>query len=238
MLRTILVLTFIVFFLIIYLPVLGILGIIKKYNKTFVDTISQRILRNVCNVVVILAGIDLTIEGKENIPKNTPVLFVANHTSYFDIICTLSQNTGRFGYIAKLELSRIPSLRIWMHRINCIFLDRNDIRAGMQAILSAIDNIKNGISVFIFPEGTRHHDGKIHEFKGGSFKIATKTECPIIPVSIKGGDDVFEKHIPRVFPAKVHIKYGIPIYTSNLTKEESSSLPELVRNTVENMYLT
>lgn len=237
MIRSLITIILLIVFFVFSLPLLGILWFVRKANRKLADTISQSILSGVCRLLIFIAGIDLEIHGRENIPENTPVLFVANHTSYFDIVCMLSQtHSNLMGFVAKKEMAKIPSFRIWMKRINCIFLDREDIRAGMQAILDSIDNIKSGISMTIFPEGTRYNDGIMHEFKGGSLKIATKSGCPIVPVSIRGGEDVFEKHVPFIRATKVVLRYGTPIDPGTLTPDEKKNLPSMVRAKVLTMF--
>lgn len=236
MIRTIIIVIYIALFLILFLPVLGLLFIAKKLNILNAGKLMQSILRIVCKGIVFLVGMDLNVIGKDNVPKDTPVLFVGNHLSYFDIIATLSQNTGRFAYIAKLELGKIPSLKQWMLGFDCIFLDRDDIKAGLQAILNAVDNVNHGISMFIYPEGTRYHDGIVHEFKAGSFKIASKAKCPIVPVTIKGSDDLFEKHVPNCHPAKVTLNYGKPIYPKDIPEEYKKKVGEYVHKIISETY--
>ena len=130
----------------------------------------------------------------------------------------------------------ISNLEIWMKCIDCIFLDREDIRAAIEVIKTATENIKEGISVFIFPEGTRFHDDIPREFKGGSFKIATRTNCPIIPVSINRCDDILERHFPKITPADITLKYGKPIYTDKLSSEEKKNLAFDVQKIITRMY--
>jgi 1-acyl-sn-glycerol-3-phosphate acyltransferase len=79
-----------------------------------------------------------------------------------------------------------------------LFLDRKDTKQGLKIILKAIDYVKEGISIFVFPEGTRSKDGKMIPFKAGAFKISTKTGCPIIPVVLSGTADIFENHLPKI----------------------------------------
>lgn len=237
MFRAAIVLLLIVLYLIIGLPALGVIWLIRKKDRKRANHLARAGLGFICKLVIKVSGTHLKVEGIENIPQNQGVLFVGNHTSYFDILIALAQPTPIFGFIAKMELKRIPSLRIWMKCIDCIFLDREDIRAAMEVIKTATENIKQGISVFIFPEGTRFHDDTPREFKGGSFKIATRTNCPIIPVSINRCDDILERHFPRITPANVTLKYGAPIYPDRLSAEEKKNIANYVHGIVTSMYL-
>ena len=97
-----------------------------------------------------------TVIGEENVPKDEPVLYIGNHRSYFDIVMTYIRVPRPTGYIAKIEMLKIPLLSHWMKYLHCLFLDRNDIKQGMKIILTAIDKVKSGISICVFPEGTRN----------------------------------------------------------------------------------
>jgi 1-acyl-sn-glycerol-3-phosphate acyltransferase len=122
-----------------------------------------------------------------------------------------------------------------MERLYCLFLDRSDIRAGLQTILTGVEYIKKGISICIFPEGTRTKDGKMHTFKEGSMKMASKTGCPIIPMAITNSAEIWENHFPKMKPCKVIVEYGAPIYPKELTKEEQKFLGAYVQGRIQEM---
>ena len=107
-------------------------------------------------VIMFICGVKLTVKGDENVPKDEPVLYICNHKSYFDIIITYSRCPNLTGYISKDTLGKVPLLNIWMKRLYCLFLDRKDIKQGLKTILTAIDYVKQGVSMCIFPEGTRN----------------------------------------------------------------------------------
>ena len=111
----------------------------------------------------------------------------------------ISQRIVKLAFgVSKKEIAKVPGLRIWMKFINCVFLDRENPREGIKAILKGIENIKSGISMFISPEGTRNSGEGLLEFKPGSLKMAEKTGCPIVPVAITNADKVFEDHLPWI----------------------------------------
>ena len=102
------------------------------------------------------------------------------------------------GYISKVEFLKIPLLSNWMKNLHCLFLDRSDLKAGMKTILAAIEEIKNGVSICIFPEGTRNRtDAPLLEFHAGSLKIAEKAQCPIVPMTIANAEQIFEALHPQ-----------------------------------------
>lgn len=129
--------------------------IIGKFSPRTKEISSLRIIQAVFKFILWEAGTKVTIIGEENVPKDTPVLYIGNHRSYFDIVLSYSRCPIRTGYIAKKEMERYPLLSNWMHYLHCLFLDRKDIKQGLKTILTAIEKIKSGISICIFPEGTR-----------------------------------------------------------------------------------
>lgn len=235
MIRFILIAATVILFLILSIPVFLVEWLIGKWNPHLRDISSLRIVQSAFKVVIALSGVRLTVIGEENIPKDTAVLFIGNHRSYFDIVLTYARCQNLTGYIAKKEMLKIPLLSRWMKFLYCLFLDRTDIREGMKTILTAIDHIKNGISIMIFPEGTRsdnESETQLLPFHEGSFKIATKTGCPIIPVSISNTSAMFEDHFPRVVPTDVTIEYGAPIYPKELPREEQKFIGRYVQNVI------
>jgi len=101
--------------------------------------------------------------------------------------------------------------------------------------MAACEEVKDGISMFIFPEGTRSKDGQVHEMKGGSFKVATKTGCPVVPVAISGTREIFEAQLPWLRPGEVTIRIGDPIDTKTLTNEEKKALHTRVQEEISRM---
>lgn len=186
-------------------------------------------------VIGFISGVKLEVNGLDNIPDDQAVLFVGNHISFFDIIVTYPLMKRPTGYIAKKEIKKVPFLSWWMYFVNCIFLDRKDPRQGLKSVLEASEKIKNGTSIFLFPEGTRSKDGKLAQFKDGGFKIATKAKAPIIPIGIQGTSDILENHFPIIKSGKVIVNFGKPVYTSEMSKAEQKSLPDLVREQVKEL---
>ena len=133
-------------------------------------------------------------------------------------------------------MGKVPLLNIWMKRLYCLFLDRTDMKKGLKTILTGIDQIKAGISMCIFPEGTRNKtDDLMLPFKEGSFKIAEKSGCPIIPMAITNSADVLEAHMPRVKKAHVIVEYGKPIYPNELDKEQKKKIGAYCQDVIAEM---
>lgn len=227
MIRFIIVCICVIGYLILSIPILLIEWIIGKFNPRAKDISSLRIIQTVFRFILKVTGADITIIGHENVPKDQAVLYIGNHRSFFDILLTYVHCPDLTGYIAKKEMEPIPLLSTWMRYLHCLFLDRKDIKEGMKTILTAIEKVKNGISICIFPEGTRNkgnNELELLPFHEGSFKIATKSGCPIIPMAISNSAEIFENHFPKIKPCKVVVEYGKPIYPEQLSKEDKKRL--------------
>lgn len=173
---------------------------------------------------------NVTINGKENIP-GVPCCYIGNHTSILDIPILIDSVGKCMGFIAKKEMMKVPVLGYWMMKYKGVPLDRENAREAIKVIREGADNIKNGYSMAIFPEGTRSKDGKIGEFKKGSLKLATMAKAPIVPVAIDGAYRAYE--IDKKFKTiDITITFSEPIYTENLTKEEEKGLMDNVRTII------
>lgn len=225
-------------YLLFGIPVLGVEWIIGKFNKEKEDYQCLRMVQAAFKLMLKVTGARITVIGEENIPDEA-VLFIGNHRSYFDILLTYSRCKRLTGYVAKKEMLRYPLLRTWMARLYCLFLDRDNPREGLKTILQAIDYVKNGISICIFPEGTRNdgEEGSMLPFHSGSFKIAEKSGCAIIPISLNNTAEIFENHMPRVKKTHVVIEYGKPIYMKDMDREQKKHVGEycqnIIRETIE-----
>ncbi len=235
MLRTILALSFAVLYLILGIPVLFAEWLIGKKNPYKRDISSLRMVQWAFRVIYKICGVKLTILGQENIPKDEAVLYVANHNSYFDIIISYSLCPGLTGYVAKDSIEKVPLLNIWMRRLYCLFINRDDMKQSLKTILKGIEYIKQGISICIFPEGTRGDSENMSPFKEGSLKMAEKTGCAIVPIAISNTRNIIYSHMPFVTPTHVILEYGKPIYPKELPKEEKRALGHHTQMIIQEM---
>lgn len=222
-------------FFLLFFPVCLLLLLLRKFNRRLSSRISQCIVRNTFRFIMFPGGMKRIVVGLENIPEDTPVLYAANHRSILDAALGYITLPNLTGFVAKKEITKVPFLRLWMRNVNCLFLDRTDLRAGMKVILTCIDYINDGYSIFISPEGTRSRDAELLPFKDGSLKPAQRTGCPIIPVAITGTDELFENHLPWLHRTKVVIEYGKPIYLNELSPEIQKHPGAYVREIVSEM---
>lgn len=197
------------------------------------DAYTEKIVKRWAKNRIKLSHTNMVVKGLENIPKDRTILFVSNHQSNFDIPILLSCLPGRKGFIAKIELSKIPGLSSWMKHIHCLFMDRSDMKQSMNIILEGIKILKSGYNMVIFPEGTRSKGDTMGEFKAGSFKLATKSGAVIVPVTIDGSYKALD--FKRPFYKKVNVGLYIhkPIDPKLLTKEEQSELHNTVFKIVQ-----
>lgn len=240
MIRIILALLFVILFLIFGIPVLIIEWVIGKFNKQAMDISSLRIVQWAFRVILFLCGTKVTVIGEENVPTDKAVLYICNHRSYFDIVITYSRCKRLTGYIAKDNIAKVPLLNIWMKRLYCLFLNRTDMKEGLKTILTGIEQLNNGISMCIFPEGTRNRSTDQMDmlpFKAGSFKMAEKSGCPVVPMAITNSADILENHFPFVHRAHVVLQYGKPILPNELSKEDKKKLSSLVQEEVRTMLV-
>ena len=226
MIRFICVVVFLILFLILTIPVFFIEWLIGKFNRNARDYSCLRIVQ--------VTGVHTTVIGFENIPDE-PVLFIGNHRSFFDILLTYSRCPRLTGYVAKKEMEKIPLLSTWMRFVYCLFLDRENPKEGLKTILQAIDYVKQGISICIFPEGTRNKGEELSmlPFKEGAFKIAAKTGCAIVPISMNNTAAIFENQFPRIKKVNVVVEYGTPIYPKDLAPEDKKHIGAYVQNIIQ-----
>lgn len=187
------------------------------------------------NSLLKVAGVRVNVHGLENLPKDQNVLFIGNHQGNFDIPIYISKIPVPKGFVSKIEVKKIPGVSTWMEYMHCVFMDRSNLRKAGEAIIQGVKVLKNGHSLVIFPEGTRSKGDKMGEFKAGSFKLATKSKVPIVPVTMSGSYKIMESNKRKwiIKPANVDLYIHPAIETANLTKEEQDILPKKVYEIVK-----
>ncbi len=236
MIRTLLVIIFVLIVFILSLIAWPIEYLIGRFNPHARDISSLRIIQGVFKVILFLSGVRLTIKGRENILKDEAALYVGNHRGFFDTIVSYSLMPDITGFIAKKEMGKVPFVRIWMRFLHCLFLDRSNPREGLTTILKGIEELKNGVSIVIFPEGTRNKGEGLMQFHGGSFKLADRSNCKIVPMAINNSDNVFENHFPAIKSTKMIIEFCKPIDVAAMDKEQRKALPNMTHDIILETY--
>ena len=181
-----------------------------------------------------VSGCEITVSGRENIPKKGGVCFVSNHCGFFDIALLLAYCGRPFGFVAKKELIYVPFVNLWIFMLGGLFIDRKNVKQAIKTINKGIKKIKTGGSMIIFPEGTRSKGRGLLPFHSGSLKLATQANAVIVPVAIDGSYEVFEKN-KRVIASPVKISFLNSIDTSSLSAEEKKQvLSDRVFNLIKN----
>ena len=211
-----------------FLYLLGAEGLRTRFTKWIVQNWARHFLR--------VVGAEVQVEGVDRIPKTGRLCFISNHQSALDILCILGYSGKTPGVIAKWELVWAPILNLWMLVIHCVFIERRNPKKAIRAIEKGVEQVRKGHPMVIFPEGTRSRDGRVHEFKPGSLKLATRSAAIVVPVTIQGTWDVYEKR-GRFRPGKVWIVFHPPLDTEPLSQEERRKLPEEVQKIVESGFL-
>lgn len=142
--------------------------------------------------IVWAAGAKIELHGLDKIDFSKSYVFAGNHQSHIDVVVVFSILPLTVRYIAKKELFKIPLFGWAMSAAGTIKVDRSNKEKAIRSIEKAGETIKKGVSVILFPEGTRSPDGKIHAFKKGAFVLASKSGVPVVPISISGTRNILK----------------------------------------------
>ena len=203
---------------------------------------SWKFVRGFFKGLIWLAGTDIEVKGLENlekIPKDEGILFVGNHRSYFDIIILQTVVDRPLGFIAKKEFKRVPLFSWWVADIGSLFLDRKNVRAGLETINLGTEYMKKGLSLGLFPEGTRNHGTELLPFKSGGYRMAEKAERAMVLTAMTGMDDILENNKPpRLKKCHVVVEFDAPVYPHDLENKERKefykSIPSRIQSILDN----
>lgn len=232
--RTLMVGIYLVFYAVICFPPFLVLFLVGKRDPKKRAVIAQKIVVNLgFKPILFICGVRLTVKGEEHILQDESALYVYNHRGFFDVLVGYSTAPFPTGFISKEGIKTVPVISHWMKYMHCLFLDRKDIKQGMKVILKGIEYLKDGISLYIAPEGTRNQGEELLEFHAGSFKLAEKSGRPIVPVAINNTDAIFERQFPWIKRGHVIIEYCEPIYMENMDKVARKKVGQTVRNILQ-----
>lgn len=230
--RTVLIGLFLILLTIVSLPMYLVGFILGKFSPEKKVAMSQVFVAGAFKIILFIAGVRVTIKGKENILRDKSALYVYNHRSYFDVVVGYATAPVPTAFVSKMEIKKMPMVSWWMYYLNCLFLDRENIKEGMKTILEGIELLKNGTNIFIAPEGTRNSGEGVLPFHEASFKLADKSGCPIVPVAMSNMDAAWEQHMPWVRRAHVIIEYCEPVYMDKMERAEKKRVGETVRQII------
>lgn len=216
-----------VFLIILIVPIVST----SLYKKT--ADLPHVMARHWARFTLACADSGVEVIGQENIPTG-PVIYMANHSSFFDVLTILGNLDVQFKWIVKKELFRLPFFGLAMKRCGYISVDRDNHRKALESIDLAAERVRSGTSVFIFPEGTRSMDGTLrYPFKKGGFHLALRSGVPIVPMTIIGSRDILPKDGMVIKQGNIKLIIGKPIYpgrhnVESLMEESFRSINQLL----------
>jgi 1-acyl-sn-glycerol-3-phosphate acyltransferase len=175
------------------------------------------------------AGTPLVVEGRERVPRDTPVVYASNHSSMFDIWALAAALPGSIRFVAKQELARIPLVGRAMIASGHVTIDRAHPARALEAYQRAAAVIRSGVSAVVFPEGTRSRTGELLPFKNAPFGLAIAAQVPVVPVYVRNTFEILPKGRMLLRPRPIRIVVGDPIPTAGMTVERRQELRDRVR---------
>ncbi|MDP7353739.1 MAG: lysophospholipid acyltransferase family protein [Desulfobacterales bacterium] len=197
-----------------------ILASVIIHNENFTHNIAKIWAKS----ILFASRIRVTVTGYSNIDLGRSYIYMSNHQSNFDIPVLLAYLDTQFRWLAKAELFKIPIFGSSMKRAGYISINRSNRRSAFESLKEAARKIRNGVSVLIFPEGTRSRDGNIRAFKKGGFVLAVDSGVPVVPIVIHGTWSIMSKKRIRIKPGNVVIEILKPIETSDYTRKTKDDL--------------
>jgi len=215
---------------IMYSLLIAILSILI-FPVDYKHKVSNLLMKVWTNIVLFIYGIKVNVYGAENIEPSKGKIYIANHSSYLDIFVQLAKLPDNVRMIYKKEINKVPILGWAMLAAGFIPIDRENIRSAMKSLSKAAEKVKKGLSVVIYPEGTRTKDGKVSEFKRGMFFLADKSQADIMPVSMSGTFELMRIGKMKVRPGTVNMVIGKPVKY----RKDKELLNEIRNTVIENL---
>jgi 1-acyl-sn-glycerol-3-phosphate acyltransferase len=187
---------------------------------------------------LLLSGIRIVVEGKENIQRHRAAVYAVNHASNVEppiVFDVLHETFPRLRIVYKAELRKLPVLVQAFDLAGFVPLQRGNPEQSLPAIDRAAEALREGNSFLIFPEGTRSRGGELLPFKKGGFILAIKGQSPVVPIAITGARNAMRKGSPLIYPVTVHVRIGPPVETAGMTLDDRDTLVVAVRERIKGM---
>ena len=177
-------------------------------------------------------NVKIAAYGVENIPEENGFMFFPNHQGLYDVLAIIEACPKPFAVVAKKEIANIQFLKQVFACMKAYMLDREDVRQAMQVIIHVTEEVKKGRNYLIYAEGTRSKNGNHPgEFKGGSFKSATKAKCPIVPVALIDSFKPFDTN--TISPVTVQVHFLKPMYYEEYKDMKTTEIAAEVKRRIE-----
>jgi 1-acyl-sn-glycerol-3-phosphate acyltransferase len=177
-------------------------------------------------------GAKLVVEGQENVDRWRSTVYASNHQSTIDVPVLFVALPVNLRFIAKSQLRWVPLLGWYLWLAGHIFVDRGKTRRAIASLDRAVRQIRSGVSLIVFVEGTRSANGRILPFKKGPFALAIKAKVPICPVTVEGSGKLMPKNSWKITPGEIRVKIGPPIETGHLQEGDREKLMCTVRDLI------
>lgn len=207
-----------------------------KYSSNvdkYTDEERDKFLKYIVHIANKGGNVKIKSYGVENIPNKNGFMLFPNHQGMYDVLALVDVCPKPLSVVAKKEVAKIPLLKQLFKVMKVIFMDREDVRQSMQVIIEVSKQVAQGRNYIIFPEGTRSKNGnKVGEFKGGSFKAATKAKCPIVPVALIDSFKPFDTGSTKPITVQVHFLQPL-LYEEYKDMKTNDIAEEVKRRIVE-----
>lgn len=196
-----------------------------------------RVIRLWGRIFLFAARARVRVEGADRIDPDGSYVFTGNHTSNLDIPVILGRLPVSVRFLAKKELFRVPVLGGAMRAIHMIETDRSAGRSAHRAINDQVARVVDaGLSLTIFPEGTRSKDAEMLPFKKGAFRIAVDNHLSVVPLTIVGAHAAWKPDSKLIFGGRIKLVIHDPIPTAHLDNGQLNQLRDDVRAVVAGTY--
>ncbi len=183
-------------------------------------------------IICRIALCSIKVKGLEKLDKNASYVFTPNHQSAFDIFLIYGYLNYNIKWVQKHTLRKIPFVGKASEIAGHVFVNQSSLKSMLETIRKAEEELQDGVSMVIFPEGSRTYDGKMTKFKKGAFIIAKEMKLPIVPVTLNGPFNVMKIHTYLINPGKMELIIHDPIPTEGIVDEEIPALVDKTRNII------
>ena len=224
-------------------PLFAIVTILCGSLSLFVSLFDRRgrvqhhIARFWARLSVFISGSSLTVLGAENLRKHPVVVFASNHTSYMDTPVLFASIPVQFRILAKQELWPIPFIGWYLNRSGQLPIDTRNPRATLSSLGAAAKALRQGMPLFIFPEGARTPDGNLGSFLSGAAYLAIRAQAPIVPMALTGVRDLLPMHAHHFYPTQLTLNVGEPILTVGMSVKQLDELTTQLRSAIQALQI-
>lgn len=202
-------------------------------NDPRASCVCEWVPRKWARILLRLAGVRVVLENEAAIDARRSQILVANHVSWFDVLALAGYTPGRYVFVAKKEVAKVPLFGRAVSACGHIYIDRED----HQKALASMDVVRERLekerpTVIMFPEGTRSETGELQRFKKGAFVLAIQTGSAIVPTAIVGSRHVMRKHSLLIHAGTVRVRFGEPLPVEGLGLERRDRLMEDTRESL------